>query len=116
MSNKTEQPTPKKLRDARKDGQIAKSQELPATATTLALFAVVFLCWDYFYRVLEEMLTLPVTVMNRPFEEVAYPTVMATLVCIAKIVLPVIVSVMVVGTVANLVQVGVSLFRQGGHP
>lgn len=106
MSNKTEQPTPKKLRDARKEGQIAKSQELPATATTITLFAVIFLFWDYFYKVLQEMIILPVTVMNRPFDEVVYPTLMAILVCIAKIVLPVVISVMVVGTVANLAQVG----------
>lgn len=43
MSEKTENPTPKKLRDARKDGQVAKSKEIPSavlmSATLLFLIA-----------------------------------------------------------------------------
>ncbi|MFM2280386.1 MAG: hypothetical protein RLZZ444_2617 [Pseudomonadota bacterium] len=39
---KTENPTPKKLRDARKKGQVARSQEL---ATTISLFGVIALIW-----------------------------------------------------------------------
>lgn len=114
--NKTEQPTPKKLRDARKEGQIAKSQELPAAATTIALFGVIFLFWQYFYNVLIEMMTLPITVMNRPFDEVFYPTLMATLMCIVKIVLPVVATVMIVGLVANLTQVGFMVSMKAAMP
>ena len=33
MAEKTEKATPKKLRDARKKGQVAKSQDLPAAFT-----------------------------------------------------------------------------------
>lgn len=116
MSDKTEQPTPKKLRDARKDGQIAKSQELPATATTVALFAVIFMLWGYFYNVLEELMLLPITVMNQPFDDIFYPTLFAVLGCIAKIVLPVVLTVMLMGTIANLIQVGVLVSMKAAMP
>ena len=93
-ADKTEQPTPKKLRDSRNEGQIAKSQELPATATTITLFAVIFMFMGFFFNVLEELFLLPIDVMNRPFDEVFYPTLLAVLACCAKIVLPIVLSVM----------------------
>lgn len=37
---KTEQPTPKKIRDARKKGQVAKSKEVVSTALIVALSAM----------------------------------------------------------------------------
>ncbi|WP_027362698.1 type III secretion system export apparatus subunit SctU [Desulfospira joergensenii] len=114
--DKTEQPTPKKLRDARKEGQIAKSQELPATATTIALFAVIFLGWGYFFNVLNELFHLPLSVMNQPFEDVFYPTLFSVLACIAKIVLPVILTVMLLGTIANLIQVGFLFSMKAAMP
>lgn len=40
MAEKTEQATPKKLRDARKKGQVAKSQDLPAAFTFIVAIAV----------------------------------------------------------------------------
>jgi flagellar biosynthesis protein FlhB len=43
MAEKTEQPTPRRLREARKKGQIAFSPEVPAAATFLA--GVVMLAW-----------------------------------------------------------------------
>lgn len=45
---KTEQPTAKKLRDARKKGQVAKSQEIVSSALILALIAVLFAFADYY--------------------------------------------------------------------
>lgn len=40
MAEKTEKATPKKLRDARKKGQVAKSQDLPAAFTFIVAIAV----------------------------------------------------------------------------
>ncbi|MDD9303389.1 MAG: type III secretion system export apparatus subunit SctU [Desulfobacter sp.] len=106
MSDKTEQPTPKKLRDARKEGNLAKSQELPAAATTITLFGVIFVGWSYFYGVLTELFHLPLAVMNKPFDDIFFSTMMGVLYCIAKIVIPVVGAVMLMGTIANLIQVG----------
>ncbi|MDG2609707.1 EscU/YscU/HrcU family type III secretion system export apparatus switch protein, partial [Vibrio parahaemolyticus] len=45
---KTELPTPKKLRDARQKGQVAKSQEIVSSALILALITVLFAFADYY--------------------------------------------------------------------
>ena len=45
---KTELPTPKKLRDARQKGQVAKSQEVVSSTLILALVAVLFAFSDYY--------------------------------------------------------------------
>ncbi|MFN7036216.1 MAG: EscU/YscU/HrcU family type III secretion system export apparatus switch protein, partial [Bellilinea sp.] len=37
MSNKTEAPTPRRIEDARKEGQVARSQELNTAALLLAV-------------------------------------------------------------------------------
>lgn len=51
MGEKTEKPTQKKLRDARKKGQVAKSQDVPAASTFIAaLFMLLFFgpqCYNY---------------------------------------------------------------------
>ena len=41
---KTEMPTPKKLRDARNKGQVCSSKDIVSTACLIALFAVVGMC------------------------------------------------------------------------
>lgn len=41
MGEKTEKASPKKLRDARKKGQVAKSQDLPSAFTFIVSFALV---------------------------------------------------------------------------
>ena len=43
---KTEQPTPKKERDARKKGQVARSQEVVTTASLMSVIAYLWLTWD----------------------------------------------------------------------
>lgn len=47
MAEKTEKATPKKLRDARKKGQIAKSQDFPSAFTFLASFGFTFALLSY---------------------------------------------------------------------
>src|SRR5437016_1614582 len=49
MSEKTEKATPKKLRDAKKKGQIAKSQDFPAAFTfVVSVMATLFLAGNLF--------------------------------------------------------------------
>lgn len=49
MAEKTEKATPKKLRDARKKGQVAKSQDLPSAFTFMASIAVLMALSRFFY-------------------------------------------------------------------
>lgn len=48
--DKTEEPTDKKRRDARKKGQVARSQELNAAFVLLAGFFVIRVLWEYLYN------------------------------------------------------------------
>jgi type III secretion YscU/HrpY family protein len=52
MAEKTEQATPKKLRDARKKGQVAKSQDFPAAITFVVSIATTIISAGYLYKVL----------------------------------------------------------------
>jgi type III secretion protein U len=52
MAEKTEQATPKKLRDARKKGQVAKSQDFPSAFTFIVSIATVIISAGYLYDML----------------------------------------------------------------
>ncbi|PCI77991.1 EscU/YscU/HrcU family type III secretion system export apparatus switch protein [Candidatus Aerophobetes bacterium] len=50
MAEKTEQATPKKLRDARKKGQVAKSKDFPSAFTFATSFALIVATSGYFFK------------------------------------------------------------------
>ena len=52
MAEKTEKATPKKLRDARKKGQVAKSQDFPSAFTFVVSIATVIISSGYLFQVL----------------------------------------------------------------
>lgn len=52
MAEKTEKATPKKLRDARKKGQVAKSQDFPSAFTFIVSIAAVLISANYLFQVL----------------------------------------------------------------
>lgn len=50
MAEKSEKATPKKIRDARKKGQVAKSKDFPAAFTFVTSFALIVATAGYFYK------------------------------------------------------------------
>lgn len=74
-SEKTEKPTPKKLRDARKKGQVAKSREVASAAVLVASFGTIWAGWDFFMKHLDTLISLPITLIHQPFDE-ALPALM----------------------------------------
>lgn len=50
MAEKTEKATPKKLRDARKKGQVAKSQDFPSAVTFIAAIALTLSLGSFLYN------------------------------------------------------------------
>jgi type III secretion protein U len=52
MAEKTEKATPKKLRDARKKGQVAKSQDFPSAFTFVVSIATVIISSGYLFQAL----------------------------------------------------------------
>lgn len=56
---KTEEPTSKKIRDARKKGQVAMSKDTVSTALLIAVFGYIWLAWGMMLKDFKEMLVLP---------------------------------------------------------
>ncbi|KML17775.1 hypothetical protein VL10_24050 [Leclercia adecarboxylata] len=56
MSEKTEQPTSKRLRDARQKGQVAKSMDVTAAVQLGVIFLIFMLCGEGWYRDISQLL------------------------------------------------------------
>ncbi|MGL4249433.1 MAG: type III secretion system export apparatus subunit SctU [Aeromonas sp.] len=66
---KSEQPTPKKLRDARKKGQVVKSKEVVSTAIILSLIGMLMAMSDYYLEHLGKLMLIPESHLNLPFAQ-----------------------------------------------
>lgn len=77
MGEKTEEPSPKKLRDARKKGQVANSKDLTTAALFLASFSVLLAVGpslsESLKEYLHEYLTYAVKNPDRSSNSFAYP-------------------------------------------
>jgi len=67
MSDKTEPPTPKKLREAREKGQVAKSKDLVQALLFIVIFAVLLGSNDSNMRTLGALMVLPGDFYVMPF-------------------------------------------------
>ncbi|MEY4939214.1 MAG: hypothetical protein RIQ93_949 [Verrucomicrobiota bacterium] len=115
-SEKNEQPTAKKLRDARQKGQVAKSQDVTTTVLMISLFASIGLMWDWMLVQLKELVLLPVSFYAMPFDravqEVAYGVMLKALL----ISLPLVFIGFVAGAAASFFQVGPLLSFESVQP
>ena len=68
-SEKTEQPTPKRLRDSREKGQVAKSQDVPSALTVMAVAVYLLALASDMLNTMLTMGEIPMLLMDRPFEE-----------------------------------------------
>ncbi len=107
---KTEEPTPKKLSDARKEGQVAKSQELLNGAALLTLFLVlrsfVGSIGNNFIGVFEQTYGIISTYAVEEFSSIFVSNLIKTyLLKILIIVLPILVAGVFVAVILNIYQV-----------
>ncbi len=103
---KTEPPSPKKIRDARAKGQVARSQEVVTTASLMAVVATVWFTWDSTMASLMQLFDMTAT-MTR--DHVHANTVGAVEIVFRQsmvILLPVLGVTIVAGIAANYLQVG----------
>ncbi|BBI16850.1 type III secretion integral inner membrane protein [Neochlamydia sp. S13] len=107
MGEKTEEATPKKLRDAKKKGQVAKSQDLPSAFTFIvSVYAVVALS-STLYQQLGDFTVGTFRMIATTNLEVAIPQLYyqsAIVIFIASI--PLMAIVCVVGVIVNFLTVG----------
>lgn len=103
---KTEQPTPKKLRDARKKGQVAKSKEVSGTFGLLLVLATLWFMSDDYLNTIQEMVILPSTVYNEPFEDAFKIVTMGILDKAIALLLPLVGVTLLGAIIGNVMQFG----------
>src|SRR5690606_9084734 len=107
MSEKTEQPTAKKLRDARKKGDVAYSKDFTQTLLILAIFGYLLGASGHIVERLGQMILLPPALLRLNFQAAANTLFIELLSSAAWLVLPFIGIVLGVGILADALQVGI---------
>src|SRR3546814_3817886 len=105
-ADKTEKPTPKKIKDARKEGNVAKSRELTSTVLVLGWLVGGWLLMGFMYRKMQELFDASIAAVGQPFEvgvrEVGY-VAFDTLVWLS---LPLLALALFLGVLVEFLQVG----------
>ena len=106
---KTEEPTAKKRSDARKKGQVGKSQELNTAFVLLVGFFILKILWEYIYG---EIANYTVYIFGHLMQSVDTETVLqlfiGIMIVLAKTVLPVMLAILIMGLGINFFQVGLN--------
>jgi len=108
-SEKTEQPTQKRLRESRQKGDVAHSKDFTQTILILALFGYMLGNARGIIETLGRLILVPATLTGLPFEsalKVALPAVLDEAI---KLMLPFLLIVILVGMFAEFLQVGIVL-------
>lgn len=108
MAEKTEEATPKKLRDARKKGQVAKSQDFPAATTFIVSIAITLGLSHYIYENLADNMisTFRLIGANPDLQYRAGGIIANCLMVIMMTSLPMLVGTLIVGVLVNFLVVG----------
>lgn len=106
--DKTEKPTPKKLQDAKKKGQVAKSKELSSALTLLAATLVIAILSGFLLNTLRGSMKMYLSsYLNFQLsEESIVGLLIKIIIDILKIFIPVAVPIMLIGVIANVMQIG----------
>jgi type III secretion protein U len=103
---KSEQPTPKRLRDARNKGQVAQSKDVGSTVLLVAMFAFLFIGGGWIFEQLQDLVVYPAQFVGQQFHESMRSVASYTFYKIMLISFPVAVLVIVVGSFTNFLIVG----------
>lgn len=107
MAEKTEKATPKKLRDARKKGQVAKSQDFPSAFTFVSSIAVTMAMAPYLRELLGGFIVDIYTgIPQLKFEENAVEIMYRAATIVLQASLPVLLIVSAIGVLINFLSIG----------
>ncbi len=107
MSEKTEQPTPKRLRDARKKGQVAKSREVTSTAVIVGLFGFIICSGPIILHTLKELILLPSHYYSVEFSVGLKNLLNGVIYKLIFLLFPIAIFAMLIAIAANFFQSGV---------
>lgn len=113
---KTEQPTDKHLRDAREQGQVAKSQEVSSFAVVAACFLFVWIGFDWMADEFQALMLQAADCIGRPFSEGLKGMTSAGLRLFLLTALPIVLLAAVMGVVGHLAQSGVLFAWKAATP
>lgn len=114
---KTEEPTAKKRLDARKKGQVAKSQELNTAFVLLIGFLILRILWEYIYgNIAEYTIYLYGNLSQSMSTEGISELFIGIMILLAKTVLPVMFAILIVGMGINCFQVGLMVSTEKLEP
>lgn len=116
MSEKTEQPTPKRLREAREKGDVCKSQDIAPALTVLAVGVYLAANGESIFQTLSAMVSLPMTFIALPFDEAMARAVPLMIDASISLVLPLVGLVMGVAFLGIIGQVGVLFAPKAAMP
>ena len=105
-SAKTEQPTPKKIRDSREKGQVSKSKEVVSTTLILGTFALLYGFSDYFIEHIKNIILLPGDYAYQSFDVALNDVVEASINELMWIIIPFSLFTVVLVVAAHLIQFG----------
>lgn len=116
--DKTEEPTAKKKRDARKKGNVAKSKEVTTALTLVAMLFIAYTMYDY---IVLELKNFIVDYLSSDFSmNIDYNIIKVLgtrlLISFMKIILPIGLIIIVFGLVGNLIQTGLLFTGEGLKP
>lgn len=115
-SDKTEQPTPKKLRDARKKGQVAKSKEVVSAAVITGIFLYIWIGWDYILKNLMDMILMPPPLYGLAFVDAFEILIREIIKKMIILILPIVLIAMFCAMLANFFQIGFLFAFESAKP
>ncbi|MFM2591215.1 type III secretion system export apparatus subunit SctU [Vibrio sp. TBV020] len=106
MEEKTEKPTLKKVKDARKKGQVARSKEVVSLALMLTALFWVVIDGERVGKKMESLLSVPPQLLFTPFEKAVESAIVESFVIMMEILSPFLILVFFVAIFSNIFQFG----------
>ncbi|QDO86368.1 EscU/YscU/HrcU family type III secretion system export apparatus switch protein [Shewanella psychropiezotolerans] len=103
---KTEQPTAKKIRDARNKGQVAKSKEIVSTAIILILFAFLVSMSGFYLEHITNIIMLPAVYGYQSFDNALTDITDALITELLYLIIPIALLSACIAVVSHLIQFG----------
>lgn len=105
-ADKTEKPTARRLRDARKKGDVSKSREITSTLAILAWLTLLWLSGGYTYRRLDGLFSLIFQSFDKPFPDVWQEISVAALGVLMAMIVPLLLGAVAFLILVEFLQVG----------
>ncbi|MDR2419748.1 MAG: type III secretion system export apparatus subunit SctU [Puniceicoccales bacterium] len=107
MSEKTEPPSPKRIRDARAKGNVAKSTDLNSAVLVIGLFTYIGMSWEKSVQKLCQLMLTPSYFFVKDFDQTYQELLWEIILQMLSMILPVGGVIILLAIVVNFAQVGV---------